>query len=286
MIAMFEKVLFPTDFSECNLKILDYLSELKKIGVEEVVLIRVINLNRVTGIAGGIDIEEYIETEQKVAEEKLSELVEFLKIEGINAKYIDPIPAGNPVVEILKAAEKEKVSLILMGSRGKGVVKEILLGSVSEGVVRKAKVPVIVVKFELVEKEDGYECRRLFPKMFERILYAHDLSEHSDKVLKYVKYAAIKVNGEVIILHVSEDDNIQKLEQIKRELESDGIKTKIIVKKGSPHKMILKVAEEEKSTIIFMGSRGLGLIQAVLVGSVVDTVVRHSRIPVFVYKGE
>lgn len=282
---MFEKVLFPTDFSECNLKILDYLSELKKVGVKEVILIRVINLTRVTGVAGGIDIEEYIETEQKVAEKKLSELVEFLKIEGIEARYVTPIPAGDPVVEILKAAEKEKVSLIVMGSRGKGVIKEILLGSVSEGVVRKAKVPVIIVKFELVEKEDGYECRRLFPRMFERILYAHDLSEHSDKVLKYVKYAAIKANGEVTILHVSESDNIQKLEQIKRELESDGVKTKIIIKKGSPHKVILKTAEEEKSTIIFMGSRGLGLIQAVLIGSVVDVVVRHSRIPVFVYKG-
>ena len=65
---MFEKVLFPTDFSECNLKILDYLSELKKVGVKEIILIRVINLNRVTGIAGGIDIEEYIESEEKEAE--------------------------------------------------------------------------------------------------------------------------------------------------------------------------------------------------------------------------
>ncbi|MCD6494261.1 MAG: universal stress protein [Archaeoglobaceae archaeon] len=282
---MFEKVLFPTDFSECNLKILDYLSELKKVGVKEIILIRVINLNRVTGIAGGIDIEEYIESEEKEAEKKLSELVEFLKAEGLNARYVKPIPAGDPVTEILKAAEEEEVSLIIIGSRGKSVVKEILLGSVSEGVVRKANVPVIVVKFELVEKGDSYECRRIFPKMFERILYAHDLTEHSDKVLKFVKYAAKKANGSVTILHVIENDKTDKLEKIKEELNTEGIETKVIVKKGVPHKMILKVAEEEKSTIIFMGSRGMGLIQSLLLGSVVDAVVRHSKIPVFVYKG-
>ncbi len=282
---MFEKVLFPTDFSECNLKILDYLSELKKVGVKEIILIRVINLNRVTGIAGGIDIEEYIESEEKEAEKKLSELVEFLKAEGLNARYVKPIPAGDPVTEILKAAEEEEVSLIIIGSRGKSVVKEILLGSVSEGVVRKANVPVIVVKFELVEKGDSYECRRIFPKMFERILYAHDLTEHSDKVLKFVKYASKKANGYVTILHVIENDKTEKLEKIKEELNKEGIETKVIVKKGVPHKMILKVAEEEKSTIIFMGFRGMGLIQSLLLGSVVDAVVRHSKIPVFVYKG-
>lgn len=283
---MFERVLFPTDFSECNLKILDYVSELKKVGVREIVLIRVINLNKVTGVAGGIDIEEYIESEQKTAELKLSELVDFLEAEGLKARYVKPIPAGDPVAEILKAAEKEKVSLILIGSRGKSVLKEILLGSVSEGVVRKAKVPVIVVKFELVEEEGKYICKRIFPKLFEKILYAHDLTKHSDKVLKYVKYAAIKVNGSVTILHVGKKDNIAKLEQIRQELESEGIKTKIVVKEGNPPKEILKTAEEENSTIIFMGSRGIGLIRSVLIGSVVDAVVRYSKIPVFVYKGE
>jgi nucleotide-binding universal stress UspA family protein len=56
------------------------------------------------------------------------------------------------------------------------------------------------------------------------------------------------------------------------------------VETGSIHKAILRVAEQEKSDIIIMGSRGLGLFKGALIGSVSQKVVEESTIPVMVVK--
>ena len=143
---MFERILFATDFSESNLKILEYLPQFKEIGTEEVVVVRVINLNRIAGVAGGINIDEYIDECRKEAESKLSEIVDRIESFGLKAKPIFPIPAGDPVNEIIKAAKENGARLILMGSRGRGLIKDILLGSVSEGVARRSDIPVMVIK--------------------------------------------------------------------------------------------------------------------------------------------
>jgi len=51
--------------------------------------------------------------------------------------------AGN---EIAEHARKNKFDLIVIGSRGRGIVKETFLGSTSHYVVQKSKVPIVVVK--------------------------------------------------------------------------------------------------------------------------------------------
>jgi len=56
------------------------------------------------------------------------------------------IKEGIPFREIIEVADEEGVSLIVIGSHGKSMVREMLLGSVSEKVARKAKQPVLIVK--------------------------------------------------------------------------------------------------------------------------------------------
>lgn len=53
---------------------------------------------------------------------------------------------GSPAVVILDHAENTATDLIVMGSRGLGIVKGVLLGSVSQYIVEQAKCPVLVVK--------------------------------------------------------------------------------------------------------------------------------------------
>lgn len=71
-------------------------------------------------------------------------------------RAMDKVPAGvekeafsetgSPAVVILDFLEEHPVDLVVMGSRGLGVVKGVLLGSVSQYVVEQAKCPVLVVK--------------------------------------------------------------------------------------------------------------------------------------------
>ena len=53
---------------------------------------------------------------------------------------------GSPAVVILEIAANNDIDLIVMGSRGLGIVKGVLLGSVSQYIVEQAKCPVMVVK--------------------------------------------------------------------------------------------------------------------------------------------
>ena len=53
---------------------------------------------------------------------------------------------GSPAVAILDFATTNSVDMIVMGSRGLGIVKGVLLGSVSQYIVEQARCPVLVVK--------------------------------------------------------------------------------------------------------------------------------------------
>ena len=56
------------------------------------------------------------------------------------------------------------------------------------------------------------------------------------------------------------------------------------VETGAIHKAILKVAENEGSDMIIMGSRGLGLFKGAILGSVSQKIVEEAKIPVMVIK--
>lgn len=53
---------------------------------------------------------------------------------------------GNPVEVILEQAEKSNCDLVVMGSRGHGVLADAVIGSVSRRVLRQCKKPVLIVR--------------------------------------------------------------------------------------------------------------------------------------------
>lgn len=53
---------------------------------------------------------------------------------------------GHEAKRIIDFAKKQKFDLIVMGARGRGLIKQMLLGSVSSAVVHNSKVPVLIVK--------------------------------------------------------------------------------------------------------------------------------------------
>jgi nucleotide-binding universal stress UspA family protein len=56
------------------------------------------------------------------------------------------------------------------------------------------------------------------------------------------------------------------------------------LRSGDPDKEILRTAESLGVGLIVMGSRGLGAVSRMLIGSVSDSVVRHAHCPVFVVR--
>ena len=65
-----------------------------------------------------------------------------------------------------------------------------------------------------------------------------------------------------------------------------GIKVEPVTLEGHPAEKILEFAEQEDIDLIVMGTLGKTGLERFLLGSVAENVVRHSKIPVLVVKGE
>jgi len=143
---MFEKILYPTDFSDVSKKALDYLAQLKDAGTKEIVVLHVIHEREIDAIAryGAGSADTIVGKIEKEAWEEGKTIEKKLKQSGFNVKV--RIETGIPLREILRVEKQEGVSAIVIGSHGKTNLEEMLLGSVSEKVIRRSKSPVLVIK--------------------------------------------------------------------------------------------------------------------------------------------
>jgi nucleotide-binding universal stress UspA family protein len=67
---------------------------------------------------------------------------------------------------------------------------------------------------------------------------------------------------------------------------ASGIKVEPVTLQGHPADKILEFAEQEGMDLIVMGTLGRTGLNRFLLGSVAEKVIRHSKIPVMVIKGE
>ena len=144
---MFEKILYPTDFSDVAVKALAYVKRLKASGAKEVIVLHV-NDERgdesVVRILGGSQFKKLNEKKMEETERKLKGVEKELVDAGLKVRL--QVETGMPVREILRVEDEENVSVTVIGSHGRSNLEEIFLGSVSEKVIRKSKQPVFVIK--------------------------------------------------------------------------------------------------------------------------------------------
>jgi nucleotide-binding universal stress UspA family protein len=76
-------------------------------------------------------------------------LDDFLaKMDTTGVPFTKVVLEGEPSVEILKFAEKEKFDLILMGRRGFSKLRRFFIGSVTQRVIADAPCPVYIMHEE------------------------------------------------------------------------------------------------------------------------------------------
>jgi nucleotide-binding universal stress UspA family protein len=123
-------VLFPTDFSDNAEHAFAYVKKIAKCGAKQVTLLHVQD-------KGKIDrhLKDRLEEFNKIDTERLERLKD-IRIE---------LPYGSPKKEIIDHTRLGDVSLVVMGSQGRGFIGEIFLGSVSHAVARHSEVPVLLV---------------------------------------------------------------------------------------------------------------------------------------------
>lgn len=147
---MFERILFPTDFSEVSQKAADQILQIP--GVKEVHVLHIVDSTALIGPSptrGGIGAtsahgRQTIDAWRKIAAEDCARIAETFEAAGLKATYA--AEWGDPAHIILETAESEGSTIIVLGASGKGHLAEFLLGSVSDTLVHKARIPVLVIK--------------------------------------------------------------------------------------------------------------------------------------------
>ena len=145
---MFEKILFPTDFSDVAARAMEVVKQLKDSGAKEVVVVNVIEQKffYLSEEYPTVDLETLEKDLRENVKKQLAVVANALDEIGYKVKVI--ATKGIPAIEIIRIEQEEQVSIIILGSHGISNIKEMLLGSVSEAVIRKSRQPVLVVKRE------------------------------------------------------------------------------------------------------------------------------------------
>ena len=136
-----EKILIPVDGSESSEHALVKAVELAKALKAKLLFLYVANVNQLA--VNSCLSSELLEAVNKAGEVVLSHAEETAS-DGVETERL--LETGSPAPAIVDVAEEQGVDLIVMGSRGLGLVKGVLLGSVSQYVVENAKCAVMVVK--------------------------------------------------------------------------------------------------------------------------------------------
>jgi nucleotide-binding universal stress UspA family protein len=141
MMTQFKRILVPIDGSDSSDRAIDQAIYLAEICDAKIDFIYVANINQlaINACLSDAILEAVTKAGNVILDRALEKVPANIKAEGFSE-------TGSPAVVILDVAENENSDLIVMGSRGLGIVKGVLLGSVSQHLVEQAKCPVMVVK--------------------------------------------------------------------------------------------------------------------------------------------
>jgi len=224
----------------------------------------------------------------------------LLDAAGIAYKFHSEL--GDPAGRILELAREQGCDEVVVGSRGMSALGNFALGSVAYKIVHLSPVPVTVVPNHFgasgLDLEDGEGVHR--------ILLAVDGSQPSARAVDYVcslRNSRIPVevrllNAQVLVASgnvrrfVSAEtidaycraEGEEALAPARKALQAAGLAFEEHVVMGQVAQSIVKEAMQAGCTRIVMGTRGLGALGNVVLGSTALQVMHLSEIPVTLVK--
>jgi len=185
----------------------------------------------------------------------------------------------DPLQEILAAAEEHNADVIVMGRRGKRGLLRRMIGDATSRAVGTAKCSVLVVP------EGATMWRR-------RILLATDGSRFSDAAaVAATRLAELCRLPVTVVSMIRESFNEERAAlaeeaatRVQSHLRQKNIDADKVVLRGDPDKLILETAQSREADLIVMGTHGRTGWERVTVGSVTESVIGASKIPVLAVK--
>ncbi len=192
-------------------------------------------------------------------------------------------------------AVKNKISMIIMGRRGKTGLKRLVIGSTTARVIGHAPCNVLVVP-------------RAAQVEFKNILVATDGSRYAAAAASEAIGIAKKIKSKLIVLAVVPSESMQPMDivhsqmprdviaekelsvaensakAVKEVAQKEGVAVEAFIMGGKPADAIVQTAKEKNVDVIMLGSHGKTGIDKLLMGSVAERVIVLSSCAVLVVK--
>jgi len=286
---MFKKILFPTDFSEPAKSELNCITSIP--GIREIILLHVI---KQYAIPMGVEMFESLEVQAtevylRVAKTYITTLNPDIRV------TLEETISTDIAGAILETAEKNHANLIVIHANIKRTMTGIILSRVPSKVLcRISKINVMIMPHKLVGTLTGKNYEKFCPMIFSRILCPTNFSEFSLKTTELA--GTMKGVGEIIMLHVvhkgeqgKDPDEAEKTAKVRiqalcDQLTAQGVKSRSVVVTGEPENEIVRIAQAEDVSLIWMRSVAKGCLHDFFFGSMVHDVVMHSTRPVIIIR--
>ncbi|MFM9883321.1 MAG: universal stress protein [Burkholderiales bacterium] len=285
------KVLIALDGSPSALCAAQHVADLARRGTPIEAVLLTVQPPIMAGEIGVIASAQVAQAERaRAAAEVLGPVCLIMLKAGV--PYVEEVLSDAPATAITACASRHAADVIMMGSRGLSSLKRLVLGSVSKDVLHLTDLPVTLFK--------SGKIRRLNDPA--RLLVAVDGSSSALRAAEYAAKLAREIpRCEVHLLHVrpsityggvlvsSRDEVIKQWSATDAEaafaepgevFDRAGLPHTLHIEEGEPAACIVKAARTLAIDLVFIGTRGLGRVASVAIGSVADAVLRQAPIPV------
>ncbi len=284
-----ERMLVPLDESSLAEAILPIVIKLAREEDGEVILLHAVEFHPLPS-------EDQLRAEAQTiteAENRLRAMAARLETEGIRrVRWV--VWSAEPVQAIHDAAKSYRSDLIAMATHGRGGLSRLLLGSVATAVVRSAPVPVLLIRGQLPERtwslrkllvplSGDKESEAILP-VAERLAGPADLELHLLAVLEPLPATVETFPAEAEVIALRRVEAERHLEEVTERLSAKGLRVTWSIRAGRAPETIISVAREGGVDLIAMATHGRGLLGRLAFGSVADTVLRASPVPVLLFR--
>jgi nucleotide-binding universal stress UspA family protein len=277
------KILLAIDGSKYSRWAIDLLLALPLAKSPDVTVMHVVESGPVVhALIAPSEKPEYNRTLQKHMDRNLAKGQELVarSVDRLSARWKKVravLEEGLVADTIIKRAQRNKVDLIILGSRGLGQVSTFLMGGVSQKVITYAPCSVLVVK----KKARGIR----------EVLLALDGSKYADGAAVFLGSHFLRKKIRSTVLYAWEypyrlpESAVTIIkERCVQVMKTAGLEAKFQFVSGQVAKRIVEIATQGKTDLVVVGSRGLTGLKRFLLGGISQKVVLHSPASVLVVR--
>jgi nucleotide-binding universal stress UspA family protein len=299
---MYTRILIPLDGSKTAEKVLPYarfLAGQLKLPVELLAVVDVGEMAVHMSAGKARYLDTMIEDTVRSSEHYLRGIA--CTFPEANAKCT--VERGKTEQAIIERAAKDKSTLVTMATHGRSGINRWLLGSVTEKVLRGATNPLLLIRATDEAKTDG-------EAIMKSVVVPLDGSELAESVLPTVADLAKKLSLEVVLFRAykipynayagAEDYAAVDYEELLTSMREEAVaylekkveavkkmgvdKVSYVVKEGFAADEIIIMGRKSPENLIAMCTHGRSGVRRWMLGSVTETVVRHTGDPVLVIR--